>query len=65
MLTDTGFTPYRAVKKLKPYVSPDGYMAVVRLGGLGIFGAQYVGSIPAARAVMIDKEMRRWKQPRR
>jgi D-arabinose 1-dehydrogenase-like Zn-dependent alcohol dehydrogenase len=29
-------------------------MAAVELGGLGIFGAQYVKSIQAARAVLID-----------
>ncbi len=29
-------------------------MAVVELGGLDIFGAQYVKSIQAARAVLID-----------
>jgi D-arabinose 1-dehydrogenase-like Zn-dependent alcohol dehydrogenase len=29
-------------------------VAVVELGGLGIFGAQYVKSIQAARAVLID-----------
>jgi D-arabinose 1-dehydrogenase-like Zn-dependent alcohol dehydrogenase len=29
-------------------------VAVVELGGLGIFGAQYVKSIQSARAVLID-----------
>ena len=32
----------------------DDYVAVVELGGLGIFGAQYVKPIQAARAVLID-----------
>lgn len=54
VLTDAGLTPYRAIKKLKPYVSPDDYVAVVGLGGLGIFGAQYVKSILAAKAIMVD-----------
>jgi len=54
VLTDAGLTPYRAVRRLRPYVSPDDYVAVVGLGGLGIFGAQYVKSILAARAILID-----------
>jgi D-arabinose 1-dehydrogenase-like Zn-dependent alcohol dehydrogenase len=54
VLTDAGLTPYRAVRRLKPYVSPDDYVAVVGLGGLGIFGAQYVKSMLAARAIMVD-----------
>jgi D-arabinose 1-dehydrogenase-like Zn-dependent alcohol dehydrogenase len=47
-------TPQRAVKRLRPYVLLDDYVAVVELGGLGIFGAQYVKPIQAARAVLID-----------
>lgn len=54
ILTDAGLTPYRAVKKLKHYISPDDYVVVVGLGGLGIFDAQYVKTILNAKAILVD-----------
>ncbi len=54
VLTDAGLTPYRAVKKLKPHVSPDDYVVVVGLGGLGLFGAQYAKLILNARVILVD-----------
>ncbi|MEM1643097.1 MAG: zinc-binding dehydrogenase [Desulfurococcaceae archaeon] len=54
ILTDAGLTPYRAVKKLRGLVNPDDYIVVVGLGGLGIFGLQYVKILLNARVIGID-----------
>lgn len=54
ILTDAGLTPYRAVKKLLGLIKPDDYIAVIGLGGLGLFGVQYVKQLLNARVIAID-----------
>lgn len=54
ILTDAGLTPYRAVRKLIGLVKPSDYVVVVGLGGLGLFGLQYVKLLLNARVVAID-----------
>ncbi|MEZ0394128.1 MAG: zinc-binding dehydrogenase [Desulfurococcaceae archaeon] len=54
VLTDAGLTPYRAVRRLVGLVSPDDYVVVVGLGGLGLFGLQFVKLLLRARAIAID-----------
>ncbi|MCS7128465.1 MAG: zinc-binding dehydrogenase [Sulfolobales archaeon] len=54
ILTDAGLTPYRAVKKLLGLVKPDDYVVVVGLGGLGLFGLQYVKLLLNAKTIAID-----------
>jgi alcohol dehydrogenase, propanol-preferring len=40
-LTDAGLTPYRAIKKIKPFLGPGKSIAIFGIGGLGSYGVQY------------------------
>ncbi|WP_188681308.1 alcohol dehydrogenase catalytic domain-containing protein [Thermogymnomonas acidicola] len=54
-LTCGGLTTYRAVRKAAPYVRPDDYVAVIGLGGLGAYAAQYIRKFcPQANLIGID-----------
>jgi D-arabinose 1-dehydrogenase-like Zn-dependent alcohol dehydrogenase len=53
-LTDAGLTPYRAIKKLRPYVSPDDWVVIVGLGGLGLFGSQYAKYVLGSKTIFVD-----------
>jgi len=53
-LTDAGLTPYRAIKKLRQYVSPDEWVVIVGLGGLGLFGSQYAKYVLGNKTIFVD-----------
>ena len=40
-LTDAGLTPYRAVKKASAMLGPGKSIAIIGMGGLGLYGIQY------------------------
>jgi D-arabinose 1-dehydrogenase-like Zn-dependent alcohol dehydrogenase len=52
--TDSALTSYRPIKKLRPYVSPDDWIVIVGLGGLGLFGSQYAKYILGTKTIFID-----------
>jgi D-arabinose 1-dehydrogenase-like Zn-dependent alcohol dehydrogenase len=54
LLTDAGVTAYRAVKRASIAVEPDDFVAVVGLGGVGLFGAQLAKRLLGARVVAVD-----------
>lgn len=46
---------YSAVKKVRPYVEPDEYVAIIGLGGLGGYAAQWANIfLPSANLIGID-----------
>jgi propanol-preferring alcohol dehydrogenase len=53
-LTDAGLTPYRAVKRILPYLLPGATALVIGAGGLGQFAIQYIKLLTAARVVVLD-----------
>lgn len=54
VLADAGATAMRAVRKVVGVVEDDEYIAVVGLGGVGIFGLQLARLLTGARIVAID-----------
>lgn len=56
-LTDAGLTPYRAIKKVSRLLSPGTSIAVVGLGGLGLYGVQYARLLaPTSTVIAIDRD---------
>lgn len=53
-MTDAALTPYRAVKKTLPWLTPGTTAVVIGVGGLGHFGLQYLKELSPARVVAID-----------
>lgn len=53
-LTDAGLTPYRAVRRALPFLSPRGSAAVIGLGALGQYAVQYLRLFSPARIVGFD-----------
>ncbi len=50
-----GLTTYRAVKKIVPYLEPDDYVAIVGVGGLGVYAAQWLKTLaPHVNTVFVD-----------
>ena len=59
-LTDAGLTPYRAIKKVKHMLGPGTSIAVIGMGGLGIYGIQYAGLMaPNSTVIAIDRSDRK------
>ena len=54
LLTDAGLTAYNAVKKAAASVRPGDYVAVVGLGGVGLFALQLARRVLAARVIGVD-----------
>ena len=54
VLADAGVTALRAVKKIIGEVEEDEYIAIVGLGGVGIFGLQLARLLTGARIIGID-----------
>ncbi len=54
VLSDAGATAMRAVRKIIGEVEEDEYVAVVGLGGVGIFGLQLARLLTGARIIGID-----------
>lgn len=53
-LTDAGLTPYHAVRRSLPKLSPGTTALVIGVGGLGHLGVQIVRALTAARVVAVD-----------
>lgn len=55
-LTDAGLTPYRAIKKVRHMLGPGTSIAVVGMGGLGMYGIQYASLLaPNSTIIAIDR----------
>lgn len=53
-LADAGLTPYRAVKRLKPWLQLRTTAVVLGAGGLGQFAIQYLRSLTKAKVIAVD-----------
>lgn len=53
-LTDAALTPYRAVKRALPHLTPDGWALVIGVGGLGQFGIKLLRALTGTRVVAVD-----------
>ncbi len=53
-LTDAGLTPYRAVRRALPRLTPGSTAVAIGIGGLGHFGLQYLKLLSTARVVAVD-----------
>lgn len=54
VLADAGVTALRAVKKIVGEVEEDEYIAIIGLGGVGIFGLQLARLLTGARIIAVD-----------
>ncbi|MCE4611637.1 MAG: zinc-binding dehydrogenase [Desulfurococcales archaeon] len=54
LLTDAGVTAYRAVKKAADRVKPDDYVAIVGLGGVGLFALQLAKNYLHSNVIGVD-----------
>jgi propanol-preferring alcohol dehydrogenase len=58
-LADAGLTPWRAVQRARPWLTPGARVLLIGLGGLGQFGLQYLRRLPdltiAVRELNPDK----------
>lgn len=53
-LTDAGLTPYHAVRRSWPKMTPEATVLVIGVGGLGHMGVQLVKQTTAARVIAVD-----------
>lgn len=53
-LADAALTPYRAVKKALPHLSPDGYALVIGVGGLGQYGVKLLRLLFGGGIIAVD-----------
>ena len=53
-LTDAGLTPYRAIKKAQPKLTPGSHAVVIGAGGLGHLAIQILGALTPARVIAVD-----------
>ena len=53
-LTDAGLTPYRAVKRVLPKLTPDSSVVVIGVGGLGHIAIQILEALSVAKVVAVD-----------
>lgn len=53
-LTDAGLTPYHAVRRSWPKMTPDATVVVIGVGGLGHMGVQLVKATTAAKVIAVD-----------
>jgi propanol-preferring alcohol dehydrogenase len=53
-LTDAGLTPYRAVKRVVPKLSPASHVVVIGVGGLGHFAVQILNALTPASVIAVD-----------
>ncbi len=54
-LTDAGLTPYHAIKRSLPILSPGSTAVVIGAGGLGHLAVQILGALTAARVIAVDR----------
>ena len=53
-LTDAGLTPYRAVKRVLPKLTPDSSVVVIGVGGLGHLAVQILEALSVAKVIAVD-----------
>jgi alcohol dehydrogenase, propanol-preferring len=53
-LTDAGLTPYRAVKRVLPKLTPDSSVVVIGVGGLGYLAVQILEALSVAKVIAVD-----------
>lgn len=53
-LTDAGLTPYHAIKRSLPKLTPDATAVVIGVGGLGHLAVQLLKAVCAARVIAVD-----------
>ncbi|MPZ15981.1 MAG: alcohol dehydrogenase catalytic domain-containing protein [Chloroflexi bacterium] len=53
-LTDAGLTPYHAIRRSLPKLTPDATAVVIGVGGLGHLAVQILEATTAARVVAVD-----------
>jgi alcohol dehydrogenase, propanol-preferring len=58
-LADAGCTPYHAVKKVLPKLSPGSTAIVIGTGGLGGYAVQYLKLLSACRVIAVDTAQHR------
>jgi len=59
-LTDAGLTPYRAIKKIKPILNSNKNMAIIGIGGLGLYAIQYARILGSgANVIAMDRKDKR------
>jgi len=58
-LSDAALTPYRAVKKVRSRLLPSSCSLVVGLGGLGIFGLQFLKTLTGCKVIAVDNDGRK------
>ncbi len=52
--TDAALTPYRAVKRALPFLTPDGPVLVIGVGGLGQFGIKLLRALTGCPIIAVD-----------
>lgn len=53
-LTDAGLTPYHAVKRSLPFLTPGSSAVVIGVGGLGHMAVQLLAALTAAQVIAVD-----------
>jgi alcohol dehydrogenase, propanol-preferring len=53
-LTDAGLTPYRAVKRALPKLTPGSHAVVIGVGGLGHLAIQILDALTSATVIAVD-----------
>lgn len=53
-LTDAGLTPYHAIRRSWPKLTPDATVVMIGVGGLGHVGVQIARAISAAQVIAVD-----------
>ena len=53
-LTDAGLTPYHAIRRSWPKLTPDATIAMIGVGGLGHIGVQIARATTAAQVIAVD-----------
>lgn len=55
-LTDAGLTPYHAVRRSWPKMTPESTVLIIGVGGLGHMGVQFVKTTTAATVIAVDQK---------
>jgi propanol-preferring alcohol dehydrogenase len=63
-LTDAGLTTYTAIKSALPMIYPGSTAVVIGVGGLGLYGVQFLRQLTGARVVAVDSSEARLKLAR-
>ena len=63
-LTDAGLTTYTAIKSALPIIYPGSTVVVIGIGGLGLYGVQFLRQLTGARVVAVDSSEARLKLAR-